>query len=306
MKRKTLNKIITTSLSVGLAITISWMIRDDSHLTQNTNAKNVAQSSSHNTAERDDSTTVVTAVSQKNTSQYLAQESTQNKASQNGSIATHNLLSQQSSSTAAVRHPSSTLHNIESASRSNKAEQHAAELADFQKSIEKISNLSQATDPKSYESQLRSGQPVLATATVHAQADTHTLTRSDFSKLPDAVQAKSEYANSANFGKDHAYTQYQGTLDAWQVQTLKVGDHFSLPKNSTDQADFRVTARSDGDSVIFISAEPLKTEGDASFRLAMTDGGVRFFGTLQTEKEVFDYISNDGQFLTVVEQRILD
>jgi hypothetical protein len=147
-----------------------------------------------------------------------------------------------------------------------------------------------------------SGQPALAIGTVDAQGNTQLLGQD---RVYSSTVGISEYAKNRKAAESHEITQYQGTIDAWVIQSLAVGDRFSIPLNEAEQATLRITSRSEDGKGIFIVAQSVESAGQASFSLIPLGDRIRLFGTLQRGSDVFDLISRDGQQLTIIEQRLL-
>lgn len=202
--------------------------------------------------------------------------------------------------------------------------EYSAELTQLEQSIQQLNTVSSLADYEALETKLRAHVPIVATGTIDAVSATVTLEIdnephainpfSEFSKTLEApnpqdaarpVHAPSHQLDQQQ-SKQHQFTKYSGTLDSWQIQNLAIGDQFSLPLGTADQATLRITDRTEKADQILYIARPLDSEGSASFKLTITDSGLTFFGRIQMETDVINYSSNDGQLLTVVSQSTVE
>lgn len=187
-------------------------------------------------------------------------------------------------------------------------EARTAEALALDQNLSALSGASTLEQLKALEKKMRKNSPVLEVATVDAQADTYRFKQGVSvagGTIRSIANAHSEYQKLKGSEAGQEITQYKGTIDAWQIQNLNVGDRFSLPINNTEQASLQILSRSKDDTATYLVAEPINSQGKASFKLTPTRNGLRFFGTVQRGQDVIDFMSNDGQLLTVIEQSVM-
>jgi hypothetical protein len=106
----------------------------------------------------------------------------------------------------------------------------------FKHQLNQLSQTNSLEEIRALENEYNIPDAVVSFGTINGQANTQRVKHRPVSGNVDAkvknrsLESNLSLANEPVFGD---ITQYHGTIDTWQVQNLKIGDHFSLPVNST-------------------------------------------------------------------------